>query len=79
METPNQEPAVSQPPTTAADAVWIRIPSAARLVDMSPAALKMRLSRVTPPAGVIQRWGRSVLIHREKFLEWVSGGANANA
>lgn len=79
MDPINQEQAASQPQATAPEAVWIRIPSAARLVDMSPAALKMRLSRVTPPAGVIQRWGRSVLIHRENFLKWVSGGANANA
>lgn len=52
--------------------VYVRIPSAASLIEgMSSAALRKKLSRSTLPEGIIRRWGRTILIHREKFLAWI--------
>jgi len=47
----------------------------AALVGLSTKALGMRLSRSTLPAGIIVRWGKSVMIHRERFLRWLESGA----
>jgi hypothetical protein len=57
-------------------AVWLRLPSAAALVDISPGALKQRILRGQVPATVIRKLGRTVLVHREKFLRWLEAGAN---
>ena len=58
--------------------IYIRIPTAAALLDLSAAAFRKRLSRTDVPSGVVRRWGRSILIHRDRFLAWLeSEGAEA--
>ena len=59
--------------------VWLRLPTAAALIDLSPGALKQRLYRQPPPDGVVRRLGRSILIHRERFLRWIEVGPNTEA
>lgn len=58
-------------------AIWLRLKSAAALVDLSPGALKQHLYRRPPPSGVVRRFGRAVLIHRERFLNWIEEGNHA--
>ncbi len=62
----------SRPP--AEGAIWLRMRSAAQIVDLSPGALRKRLSRAEVPPGVMRRWGRTMLLHKERFLAWVEGG-----
>lgn len=52
--------------------VWLRLGSAAVLVDSSAEALRKRLNRTSLPPGIVKRWGRSLLIHRERFLAWLA-------
>lgn len=66
-------------PSTSA-AVYLRIASAASLIEgMTPAALRKKILRSTVPPGVIRRWGRSILIHREKFLAWIESDGKSPA
>jgi hypothetical protein len=81
MRPGNGELAIVRKESTAAEdsatPVWIRIPTAAALLDLTPNALKQRLYRQAPPAGVVRRWGRTVLIHRERFLRWIEEDPHA--
>ena len=52
--------------------VWIKIGTAAKLLDLTPGALRKRLARLPVPKGVVVRFGGTVLIHRDRFLVWVS-------
>jgi hypothetical protein len=56
--------------------VWIRLATAAALIDTSPKALAMRVSRGQVPADIVRRLGRTVLIHRAKLLTWLEGGGD---
>ena len=60
-------------------ATWLRIPTAARLIDLSPGALRKRLARLPVPAGIVVRFGSSVLIHRERFLAWIGSSTPVEA
>ncbi len=51
--------------------IWVRVSTAAALVDMTPGALRMRFRATPPPAGVVLRLGRSVRVNRERFLRWL--------
>lgn len=53
----------------------IRIPTAARLIDTSAAALRKRLARTDLPRGILLRWGRVLMIDRKKFFRWLAEGA----
>ncbi|MBI4566433.1 MAG: hypothetical protein HY716_17255 [Planctomycetes bacterium] len=76
--------AESAPPTAApkpkalakgdGERIWLRLASAAELVDLSTGALRKRLNRTPPPKGVMRRWGGSYFIHRERFLKWMDVG-----
>lgn len=66
------EPAAADPADVAA--VWLSPASAARLVDMSTAALRKRLAATQLPAGILRRWGRRILIHKARFLNWLEAG-----
>ena len=53
------------------DALFLRLPSAARLIDTTPGALRKRLERTELPPGVVIRKGRTIWVHRERFLKWM--------
>lgn len=69
-----RENASEVPHVGGTDAVWLRIESAAALVDLTPAALRKRLVRANLPAGIIAHLGSSVRIHKARFLAWVASG-----
>jgi len=75
---PASEPATeaSGPKAAAAkgERVWLRLATAAELVDLTPAALRKRLARHAPPPGVVKRWGGSYFVHRERFMRWLDRG-----
>lgn len=56
-------------------AVWIHLSTAALLVDSNAEALRKRVKDLPP--GVVRKWGRSVLIHRERFLAWLESSNTA--
>src|SRR5262245_42504832 len=76
------EPRVDAPGTAcdaAVGAVWLRIETAAALVDLTPAALRKRIVRAKVPAGIVTHFGWSIRIHKDLFLAWVaSGGASGD-
>lgn len=64
------------PPRASTDErVWLRLSSAAVLVDLTPSALRKKLARHAPPAGIARRWGGAVMIHKERFLRWLDRAA----
>ena len=56
--------------------VFLSITKAAALIDLTPGALRKKLVRVPPPPGVLIRWGRSLFVHRDKFLAWLEQSDN---
>lgn len=59
--------------------VWVRISTAAALLDMTPKAFSMRVSRGQLPAEIVRRFGDSVRVHREKLLAWFEAGCQTPA
>lgn len=59
----------------AVEAVWIRVETAAALLDLTPEALRCRLRRTDLPPGILKKWGRAVLLHRQRLLDFVETGA----
>lgn len=54
--------------------VWLRLSTAAELVDLTPAALRKRLARHPLRKGILKRWGGSIFVHQERFLRWLDAG-----
>lgn len=55
-------------------AVWIKLETAAKLIDSTAPALRKRLSRMRLPPGLVTRFGGSIRINRTLFLAWVGSG-----
>jgi hypothetical protein len=55
----------------ATEAVWVRPATAAQMLDLSPEAFRCRIRRSDLPEGIVRKWGRSVLIHKERLLKWL--------
>lgn len=51
--------------------IYLRIRTLARLLDSTPGAIRKRLSRSDLPGGTVKRWGRSMMVHKKRFLEWL--------
>lgn len=65
--------AVTKKQTDKTEAIYVRLRTAATLIDSTPGALHKRLIRNQVPLGVMTRFGQRILIHKENFLKWVSG------
>jgi hypothetical protein len=59
--------------------VWISPAAAAATFGMSREAFRAKLRRSKLPDGVVRKWGRSVLLHRERLLAWVDAGGGERA
>ena len=57
-----------------AQAIYWGMATAAKALDMSPEALRCKLRRSNLPPGIVRKWGRSVLLHRERLLGWLEAG-----
>lgn len=65
--------AVPKEQTSKPEAIYIRLKTAAVLIDSTRGALHKRLIRNEVPPGVMTRFGKRILIHKQKFLKWVAG------
>lgn len=71
---PPRFPSAFEKQTEIPSPIWISLAHAAALIDTTPKALAMRLSRTLLPPGIVTKLGRRVRLHRQRFLEAVERG-----